>query len=77
MRQVVEFVQVQIDYDEIQDDIVVQIEQSRKVKRSDHVVVLEEQVDIVIICRQNLYPSDIPLHNTLDNVLHDYFIAIM
>lgn len=77
MRQVVEFVQVQIDYDEIQDDIVVQIEQSRKVKRSDHVVVLEEQVDIVIICRQNLYPSDIPLYNTLDNVLHDYFIAIM
>lgn len=73
----VEFVQVQIDYDEIQDDIVVQIEQSRKVKRSDHVVVLEEQVDIVIICRQNLYPSDIPLYNTLDNVLHDYFIAIM
>lgn len=77
MRQVVEFVQVQIDYDEIQDDIVVQIEQSGKVKRSDHVVVLEEQVDIVIICRQNLYPSDIPLYNTLDNVLHDYFIAIM
>lgn len=77
MRQVVEFVQVQIDYDEIQDDIVVQIEQSGKVERSDHVVVLEEQVDIVIICRQNLYPSDIPLYNTLDNVLHDYFIAIM